>query len=145
MADLTPPVLNFTRELQWRIATGQSMREAMRACLDQDSSKFGEKLRDWWHRQQKSEPSGSSFDFFKTQYQQALADIILRGRAGQPTQETLLMLCSEIERATEDALESHLGTLPFKLLVPLLLLQFPALLILLLGPMLRELQTQMGG
>jgi hypothetical protein len=35
--------------------------------------------------------------------------------------------------------------LPFKVLIPMLLFQFPAYLLLLLGPVLRELTQQIGG
>jgi len=145
MESLTPPVLNLARELHWRIRTGHSMRESVRSALAQDSSAYARRLREWWELQAQNSKHIDPKSYFSSPYQIALADLISRGCAGQPTSETLSSLCDEIENAANDEIETHINSLPFKLLIPLLLFQFPAFLILLIGPLLRELQHQMGG
>lgn len=143
MEDLTPPLLTAVREIRWRISSGRSMREAMRMHLDRTHNSFAQTLREWWTLKAQGRPAG--LEKFKTHYQRAFLSLVDRGCAGQPTLEHLTALETEIERAAESELELHVATLPFKMLVPLLLFQFPAYLILLLGPVLRELTRQMGG
>ena len=59
--------------------------------------------------------------------------------------DALRALETEVESKAEAELDAHVAALPFKVLLPLLLFQFPAYLLLLLGPLLRELQRQLGG
>jgi hypothetical protein len=66
-----------------------------------------------------------------------------RGCNGQPVIEYLEGLEKEIDFASHAELDLHISTLQFKALIPLLLFQFPAYLVLLLGPLLRELQNQL--
>lgn len=145
METLTPPVLSLARELLWKISSGQSMREAMRTQMIEDSSPFAMHMREWWMRQLQSPEKTNLHDHFKNPYHMALAEIIVRGSAGQPILEILHALTCEIERIAEDSLEIHIQTLPFKQLIPLLIFQFPAFLLLLVGPLLRELQAGLGG
>lgn len=62
---------------------------------------------------------------------------------GQPVLDHLAALEDEITKAADAELDIHISTLPFKMLIPLLLFQFPAYLVLLLGPALRELTRQL--
>lgn len=142
MENLTPPLLNAVREVQWRLSSGRSMREAMRLYLEAAHTPFAHCLREWWSLKNQGRPSDSQK--FKTHYQRAFLNLVERGCAGQPTLEHLRALEDEISKAADAELELHLATLPFKVLIPLLVFQFPAFLILLLGPVLRELTRQMG-
>jgi hypothetical protein len=145
MENLTPPILTIARELLWKISSGQSMRAAMQSQLSDDPSPFAVRMREWWTRYLQSPEKTAAQDYFTTPYQLALTELIVRGTAGQPVLEMLKTLTAEIERVAEDCLESHVQTLPFKQLIPLLIFQFPAFLVLLVGPLLRELQTGLGG
>ncbi len=144
MEHLIPPPLQFARELHWRLLSGQSMRESMRLCLESSPSSFAALLGEWWGQYLRDVTSAPNLKLFPTRHQEALIDLILRGACCQPTTEALAALCLEMETAAAAELEEHIGKLPFKLLIPLLLFYFPAFLILLLGPLLRELQQQMG-
>jgi hypothetical protein len=77
-------------------------------------------------------------------YQRAFWELISRGLEGQPIVEPLTALEAEIETAANHELDQHLATLPFKALIPLLGLQFPAFALLLLGPLMRELAKGLG-
>lgn len=143
MENLTPPLLEAVRELHWRIASGHSMREALRLYLEVATSPFAHNLREWTavRAQDKVPPTAA----FRSHLQRALLELIERGCMGQPTLEHLKELEYEVELAAQAELEAHIGALPFKVLLPLLFFQFPAYLLLLLGPLLRDLGQQMGG
>jgi len=143
MEDLSPPLLTVARELRWRISSGKSMKEALHLYLESATSRFAQSLREWWAL--RSQGRSDSETRFPTHLQKGLITLIERGCAGQPTLEQLLALEKEIESAAEAELELFVATLPFKVLLPLLFFQFPAYLLLLLGPVLRELGRQMGG
>ena len=144
MEDLTPPLLLMVRELRWRVASGLSMREAVRLHLESAPGQLADELREWWvlrARDRATTPPPS----YRSHLRRAVIELIERGLAGQPTLEHLRALESEIENAAHDELSAHIAALPFRVLLPLLMFQFPAFLILLLGPLLRELGEKMGG
>jgi hypothetical protein len=142
---LTPPPLAAVRELRWRIAGGHSMNEALRLYLDDATTEFAHDLREWRAHTAQGHAPAARARGFTTPWRRALLELIERGCNGQPTLEQLATLEEEMETAAQAELDAHLGTLPFKVLVPLLLFQFPAYLLLLLGPILRELAQKMGG
>ena len=142
MENLTPPTLNAVRQISWRIHSGKSMFEAVNIYLGQCNDSFARSLREAWILKNQGQISQKSL--FSSVHQQALWNLIERGAHGQPTSEALRALELEVEMATSFELEEHLGSLPFKVLLPLLFFLFPAYLILLLGPVLRQLNQQMG-
>ncbi len=74
-------------------------------------------------------------------YMDALLSLLFQSRSGKAISEALLHLKEEIYLYCENKVECKLQSLPFVLLVPLLFFQFPALLLLLFGPILE----MMGG
>lgn len=144
MENLTPPLLEAVCELRWRISAGNSMKEALRLYLESAETCFSQNLREWWALKNQGRAGPETAEKFVTHYQKALVELIERGLAGQPTLDHLGALEDEVEKAAQSELEMHVATLPFKVLIPLLLFQFPAYLLLLLGPLLRELSLQMG-
>lgn len=142
MENLTPPLLRALREIKWLIQSGKPMKEALQVYLEGTNDVFASLLREQWiAKSQNSKPCAE----FPTHFQNAFWNLISRGCSGQPVLEALEALESEVTLAAEAELDDHLASLPFKVLIPLLLFQFPAYLLLLLGPMLRELQRQLGG
>lgn len=81
----------------------------------------------------------------ESSYQKALFALLERGLSGQPILEALQALESETLRAASSELDTHVGRLPFLSMVPLFTFQFPAYLILLIGPIFSQLLQQMGG
>lgn len=63
--------------------------------------------------------------------------LILDGLADQAIESRLSQLIQEVEFQSELDIANHLERLPTLMLVPILLFQFPAFLILLLGPILK--------
>lgn len=143
MEDMTPPLLNAVREVRWRISSGKSMKESLQLYLDGTGTPFSQQLREWWAL--KSQGRAQNDSRFTTHLQQAFINLVERGCAGQPVLLHLDALEGEIESAANAELELFVAALPFKVLLPMLLFQFPAYLLLLLGPILRELGRQLGG
>ena len=144
MENLTPPLLRALREVKWSICAGKSMREAFQSYIERNQDPLVSTLRQLWILKNHQGRSPITPPTLKTYYQRTFWDLIERGSNGQPTVEALNALESEVESAAEAELNEHLSALPFKVLLPLLLFQFPAYLLLLLGPLLRELQRPLG-
>ena len=140
--NLIPPLLQAVRHVRRLIGSGRSMREAFRSYLENTShNQLSAALREHWiHLQQGRQTTCN----LKTHWQRAFWELVERGAAGQPCLEALHALEDEIEKAAQAELDRHLAALPFKVLLPLLLFQFPAFMIVLLGPMLRELNRSFG-
>jgi hypothetical protein len=66
---------------------------------------------------------------------QALVSVIQSGLEGQPVLPAIIRLEQEIIDQCHLEMEKTLGLIPFQLMWPMLLLQFPAYLVLLLGPL----------
>lgn len=141
MEDLTPPLLYAVREVRWQMNAGRAMKDAFQCYLDGRQDALSFELRRNWVLKQK----GGALPPLRSHYAQSFWNLVERGLAGQPAHEALGVLEAEVQQAAESELDEHLATLPFKVLIPLLLFQFPAYLVLLLGPALRELTKQMGG
>jgi hypothetical protein len=143
MEDLTPPLLGAIREMGLRISSGHSMKESLRLYLESANSEFAQRLREWWVLREQGRLQQAPA--FVSHYQRAFILLLERGLQGQPTLEHLQALEDEVTSAAQAELELHVATLPFKVLLPLLFFQFPAYLVVLLGPILRDLNAQMGG
>lgn len=76
-------------------------------------------------------------------YRERLFWLLESGYAGAPVLRELRALKSETLEQLELDLKNHVERLPLKMLLPLLLLMFPAFLILLFGPMMTQLLSVM--
>ena len=86
---------------------------------------------------------GKSSDCFMQKlrgiYRQSVYNLVLRGLRGEPILTQVNSLEEEIREACRMEIEAFAATLPMKSLIPLLLFQFPAILLLLVGPFLLQL------
>lgn len=143
MDHLTPPILTAVRELRWNLLSGQSLKCSLQAYLNDADDEFARHLRHRWVLFEQGAQPGEMKNAPRQQFSDALWDLIERGTRGEPVLEALQALEGELERTANMDLEDHLGSLPFKALIPLLFLHFPAFAITLLGPWLRELQRHL--
>ena len=81
---------------------------------------------------------------FKSIYQKAIWDLLMLSQQGVSLIVPVRELELELRFVCEEQLEQHLATLPYKLMIPLLFLQFPALMVILLGPLLAQLLTEVA-
>lgn len=145
MESVNPPLLDAVQEIRWQISNGRSMKESFQEYLSSNNDELAAEFRELWTLKWKSKSEIRSTVVFKTHFRRAFWDLVERGCAGQPVLEPLCGLENEIALAAQAELDRHISTLPFKVLLPLLLFQFPAHMILLLGPMLRDLNRTLGG
>ncbi len=145
MENLTPPLLRALRELRWTMSAGKSMNEAFQLYLERTQDDLASRLRQLWILKNQSGNISYTPERLPTYFQRAFWQLVERGCRGEPAMDALNALESEVQAAAQAELDDHIATLPFKVLIPLLLFQFPAYLLLLLGPLLRELQRQLGG
>ena len=71
-------------------------------------------------------------------YRRELYRIILAGFAGEPVALRLKEIEIEIQSACELEMDEFLSALPMRAMMPVLLIQFPAFLILMFGPVVQE-------
>lgn len=136
MEDLAPSY-NFVLFLQMELSSGSSVRTIVDLYIkDTEPDNFTEILLSWlkWH------PSTSYSDFclkirMSSAFQRLLFDLLYQAVQGKSIYEAINSLEREMREASQAELDQHLGRLPYKLMIPLLLLQFPALLLLILGPL----------
>jgi len=75
----------------------------------------------------------------KSSYRRELFQLVGQGLIGAPISAKLKELEAEIKTACEDEVEVFVAKLPLLAMLPVLLVQFPAFLLLLFGPILQEL------
>lgn len=144
MEYLTPPILTALNDICWRIQAGTSVRDAIERYLATHSDSFSLYIRRWWVAREQS-LGGFPHDSNQNAYHLAVLELLDRGLIGQPILDSLFELRTEVRQLCTHRLELHIQNLPIKLLIPLLGLQFPAFLLVLLGPILRRLIQDLGG
>lgn len=78
-------------------------------------------------------------------HRRTLLHVLERGLRGEAIHTVLLQLEGEMIEACHDEITNKIAKLPFIMLVPLLLFQFPAFLLLLFGPLLQNFFPSFGG
>lgn len=139
MDDLVPPLLLATREIRFNLLAGRALKDSVGVYLRSHHDEFALRLNELWclKLQGESEIAESTLPGHRSR---ALWELLERGLLGEPILEPLQHLENDIEAAATADLETHIATLPFKALIPLLFFQFPAFVILLIGPLLRDLE-----
>ena len=129
----------FLVQLRFALEGGMSVRGAIeKVMMDvEHESDFHREVRHWLtlHTQGQAQ---MGLRVTKNFYRQALLHVLEQGLRGGSIYSTMQELESEWEKTLHDDIERHLQKLPVLVLMPLVLLQFPAFLILLLGPILAD-------
>lgn len=132
------PSLKFCLHIRLALESGESAYTSVKSLLPITSGDFHKDLVDLIIGLEKGDQASPKF---RTLSPQAigLLELISFGLRGQPILEPLRQLEDEMIRACEADVERNLSLLPLKGLLFLMLLQFPAFLLLLLGPFVSEL------
>jgi hypothetical protein len=121
---------------------GKTLRASIHSFLATHHGEFAQDLLNWLRHCEKGTLNLFFEEFRKKNssiYQQSLFELLQLHLRGASILEPLESLELEMRQASRAQLDAHLGQLPFKLLLPLLLFQFPSLLILIVGPLLHHL------
>lgn len=139
MDPLAPP-LKAVLEIRLQIENGTSIMESIRCFTKKyPEDSFAKNLGLYFF--QKEMGKSPSFNFDDKPYRQLLCTILARGLEGEPILEHLKEFEADLCIATHEDLEKHIQKLPFLSLIPLMLFQFPAFILILLGPLLIDLLT----
>ena len=143
MESLAPPH-QCIFALRSKIETGMSLRSSLQSYFKTENSPFSQQLWLWVHHGAEMKNVFQHTDLIKSPYRRALMNLISSGLQGHPIHQQLIDLEKEIKEASLREIDEEVRKLPIKLMVPLLLLQFPAFLVLLFGPILSELLARLG-
>ena len=145
MEGLSPP-LKCLIEIQAAIQNGESARiGASRYLLTAPiCDDFASAVRRFLFAWDQGQNWRAVITGVKSPHRRALLEVVGTALLGQPILSHLEELRIELIRVTEAEIQQHLEMLPLKMLMPLLLFQFPAFLILLFGPLLSKLLLEIS-
>ena len=142
--DYLAPPLNAVLQIQLRIKNGSSVHFAIQAYVkDFPECPLAIQIGLWLFYVK----TGKSFKesiLIKKSYRKALLDILYKGLNGEPILDILQEFELELKTAALQDLEQQIQKLPFLSLIPLFLFQVPAFFLLLLAPLLLELQISLN-
>lgn len=142
MEYLAPPY-HFVLDLIYELESGGTVRSAVKKHLALVPGEFCLLLKQWLRKQELGSEKVISPDI-QSVYQKSIWDLLEMSVQGVSVLSPLYELESELRFACEEQLEQHLASLPYKLMIPLLFFQFPALLLLMLGPLLAQLVMEVS-
>lgn len=134
------PALKCLIEIQSGMKNGETIRGGLMRFLQlsPSSDEFTVGLRRFLFAWDQGQDWQEQIRRLSSPQRRALAELITVGLSGQPILPHLEELRIEMISACEIEVKRHLELLPLKMLAPLLLLQFPAFLTLLFGPLLNR-------
>ena len=137
MVDLAPP-LKAVLEIRLLIENGNSVAQSIKLYAKvHNDDLFAKELGRWLFAQStNSEYKNKIFNNF---YRKRLLEILKAGLKGEAILQTLCDLEEELIFISHEFLEQHIQKLPLLCLLPLMLFQFPAFFLLLIGPLLLNL------
>lgn len=144
MEGVAPP-LALLLAIKRSLEKGQSVRAGLNYYLHREKNDFALVVVQWMGLLQQGHSTRKLLLSVKSLHRQVLLELLERGLSGEPIYQALLQLETEIIEACQDEMNETLARLPFILLVPLLLFQFPAFLMLLFGPLLQNFFHSLGG
>ncbi|MEM7646627.1 MAG: type II secretion system F family protein [Pseudomonadota bacterium] len=128
------PSVAFVIQLKFMMGKGHSVADAVHSLCERGDDCFHRNIQTWWAAYQSGQ-HGRWNHLFKTHHQKCLIEMIMIGLEGGPIYHHLESLQEDMEREFERQWKSYLESLPIRLSLPLLLLFFPAYVVLLFGPL----------
>lgn len=137
MEDLSP-TLYLLWDVKRSLEKGQSIQNGVKIYLAKKNNlEFYRLVEQWWQAQNHQPSHFDKSKIYMTR--KYLFDILEVGLTGQSILETLKVYEKELIQNCEDEVQAHLARLPLILLFPLMGMIFPALMLLLIGPLLSSL------
>ena len=144
MESLAPP-LALILQVKHSIEKGQSVRQGILSYLKRSSDDFSPHVVQWMAVMHQGQDPNLRLSAEISMHRKTLLQLLERGLRGESIYNMLLQLEQETIEACQDEINEKIARLPFLLLVPLLLFQFPAFLMLLFGPLLQNFFHSLGG
>ena len=143
MDSLAPP-LRALLEIKLKIQTGSSVRAAIKEYTAEFKNEPLARDLQQWLFEKESGGRALAKPFEGYTYRKLLIEVLARGLEGASVLQPLTALEEELILASKIDMDKHLKKLPLMAMIPLLLLQLPAFLILVFGPLLLRLMTQLS-
>ncbi len=131
------PSLHLLIYVRFSLESGESLRKTLQDYETlENHPEWTPFLRRWMTARQLGQDITPLIKSLKTPSQRALIQLLNQGLGGESIHPVLVQLEEELLEQANDEIEEFVSTLPLKALMPLLLFQFPAYLILMLAPLL---------
>lgn len=144
MEGLAPPLALLSR-VKRSIEKGESIKLGLMDYLKNTNDEFSNFVTQWLANIQQGQDTKALLRSCSSIHRRYLLEVLERGLRGESVHSSLLRLEIEIIEACEEEISTKLARLPFIMMVPLLLFQFPAFLALLFGPLLKNFFHSFGG
>ena len=137
MENLAPP-LEFVLHLRFSLEKGESLKASITSFIEKSDVRcpWAHVLSQYLAFKQMGKPTAPLLLNIKSLYRRSLIEVLEAGFRGEAIYPIVCQIEEELVEASQNELAKYISTLPFKALIPLLLFQFPAFLLLLLGPLL---------
>lgn len=137
MEGLAPP-LELLLCVKRSMEKGQSIKIGILDYVKRSPDNFATLVARWLSLLQQGQDPRPVVQSLTSVHRKTLLHILERGLKGESIHAILLQLEEEMVEACREEITNKLAKLPFIMLIPLLLFQFPAFLMLLFGPLLQN-------
>lgn len=137
MEDLAPP-LKLILYIKRSMESGKSINEGLKNYFQEIRDEFSPHVWGWYECVQKDLDVEAVLAGINSQYRKSLLRLLFRGLKKESIFEALLNLEHETIQACQLEIDEKLTKLPYVLMIPVLFFQFPALLLLILGPLIQN-------
>ena len=133
------PTLEFLLSVQTCLSNGERVQVGMTAYAETARGDLADAVRMALVATRNGNSPAAAIRSLASPYRRAALNLAVRSLDGQSIQKPLAELLKETKEACELEIRAFVAVLPFRALIPLLLLQLPALLLVLLGPLIGNL------
>lgn len=144
MEGLAPP-LALLLCVKRAIEKGQSVKQGILLYIKKERGEFVTTVTLWLGLLQQGQDPKDAIQRLSSPHRRTLLQVLERGLRGESIHTVLVRLEEELVEACNEELTNKIAQLPFIMLIPLLLFQFPAFLLLLFGPLLQNFFHSLGG
>ena len=133
------PSLKCILEIQGSLKGGCGVKTALWNYVRRNDDSFSQQVFEWLRLKEQGGPAKEYRDGVASVYRKTLLSIFDMGLEGLPIIERLEEIEGELLKVSRSELDQYIKRLPFLSLLPLLCFQLPALLLIVLSPVLDEL------
>jgi hypothetical protein len=137
------PSLKFILSIRYALESGRSLNLALKDYLLTARDDFADFLVKWFHHFENGNQLDPSLHL-KSATQIVLVQLLEKGLTGIPIHPKLLEIENEVVNKCRLEMSDFTYKLSLRLLIPMLLLQFPSLLILFLGFLSAQISRGLG-
>lgn len=143
MDHLASPYM-FVENLRYSLESGESLMVVIKRYIKTKRDPFALTLEEWAIVAQMERYQPGQFQKSLPLYRKTIFDLLDLARSGVSIIDPLKAMEKEMIQICEHDLGRHLDKLPFKLMLPMLFMQFPAVLMLIIGPLLIQFFAEVG-